>query len=99
MNQFGRSFLGLRGIFQKPNGQYLNLICLMWGDIVDRISNRDRPNDSSDRGALAQPLKLKDSLRIRDGLGSLHALPLQWPQIRATRLTAFDLSNLLVSNN
>ena len=94
-----QKFFGLKGIFQKPNGQFLNLISLIWRDIVDRISKRDRPNDSSDRGALAQPLKLKDSLRLRDGLGSHHVRPLQWPQTRATRLTAFDLSNLWVSNN
>jgi len=67
---------------------------------VDRISNRDRPNGSSDEDAsLAQPLKLKDSLRIRNGLESHGAYPVQWPQLRVTRLTALDLGYPWVSNN
>lgn len=69
------------------------------GDIVSRISNRDRQSDSSDKGTLSQPLKLKDSLRIRDGLDSHDAHPVQWPQFRATRLTAPDLSDLWICNN
>jgi hypothetical protein len=66
---------------------------------VDRISNRDRPKGSSDEDALAQPLKLKDSLRIRDGLESHGAYPVQWPQLRVARLTALDLGYPWVSNN
>jgi hypothetical protein len=66
---------------------------------VDRISNRDRLNDSSDEDALAQPLKLKDSLRIRDGLESHGAYPVQWPQFRVNRFTALDLGYPWVSNN
>jgi len=77
----------------------LNLTYLTMGSIVDRISNRDRQNDSSDKGALSQPLELRDSLRIRDGLGNHDAYPVQWPQFKATRLTASDLSYLWICNN
>ena len=66
---------------------------------MDRISDKDRPSDLSYKDALAQPLKLKDSLRIRDGLGSHEVRPVGWPQFKITRLIAPDLSYLWVSNN
>lgn len=67
---------------------------------MDRISDKDRPSDLSYKDALAQPLKLKDSLRIRDGLGSHDVRPVGWPQFKITRLIAPDyLSYLWVSNN
>jgi hypothetical protein len=71
----------------------------MWGDLVDRISNKDRPNDSSYKDTLAQPLKLKDSLRIRDGLGGYDARSVGWPQFKITRFTAPGLSYPWVSDN
>ena len=66
---------------------------------MDRTSNKDRPNDSSYKDALAQPLKLRDSLRIRDGLGGHDVHPLGWPQFKVTRLNSPDLSCLWISNN
>lgn len=66
---------------------------------MDRISDKDRPSDLSYKDALAQPLKLKDSLRIRDGLGSHDVRPVGWSQFKITRLIAPDLSYLWVSNN
>jgi hypothetical protein len=66
---------------------------------VDRTFNKDRPNDSSYRDALAQPLKLRDSLRIRDGLGGHDVHPVGWSLFKVTRLTVPDLSYLWISNN
>jgi len=67
---------------------------------VDRISNKDRPNDSFYKDALAQPLKLKDSLRIRDGLGGGRDVrPVGWLQFKITRLNPPDLGSLWISNN
>jgi hypothetical protein len=66
---------------------------------VDKTSSKDRPNDSSYKDSLAQPLRLKDSLRIRDGLGGHDVQPFGWPEFRVVQLTAPDLSNLWSSNN
>ena len=66
---------------------------------MDRISNKDRPNASSFKDALAQPLILKDSLRIRDGLGGHDVRPVGWPQFEITRFTAPGLSYPWVSDN
>jgi len=77
----------------------LNLIGLTWGDIVDRISNKDRPKASSDKDILAQPLKLKDSLRIRDGLGGHEVNPVEWPQFKVTRSHTLNLGYPWVSHN
>lgn len=66
---------------------------------MDKISNKGLPNSSSDKDALAQPLELKDSLRIRDGLGDHGVRPAGWLQYKLTRLTAFDLSAPWINNN
>lgn len=66
---------------------------------MDRISGKDQLNDSSRPDALAQPLKLRDSLRIRDGLDSPDDRPARWPDFRAVRLTSHDLDYFWVSNN
>ena len=71
----------------------------MQGDLVDRISSNNSPDYLSYKDTLAQPLKLKDSLRIRDGLGSDDVRPLGWPQFKVTQLTPPDLSYLFVNNN
>ena len=67
---------------------------------MDSISKKDQPNSSFDQGILAQPLKLKESLRIRDGLGDQHDAPLvRWRQSRGIPLTISDLGYFWVSNN
>ena len=66
---------------------------------MDSTSNKDRPNDSSYKDVLAQPLKLRDSLRIRDGLGDHDVYPLGWTQLKDVRLTTPDLISLWISNN
>ncbi len=66
---------------------------------MDKISNKYQPNNPSHKDALAQPLKLKESLRIRDGLGGNGIYPVRWPQFKATRLTIPDLGYFWVSNN
>ena len=66
---------------------------------MDRISNKDRPNDSSDKDVLAQPLKLKDSLRIRDGLGIHDVRPAGWPSFKVSQFIATDFNYLWISNN
>jgi hypothetical protein len=70
----------------------LNLIYLTEGDLVDRISSKDRPNDSYYKDILAQPLKLKDSLRIRDGLGGHDVRPVGWPWLKAPQFVATDFN-------
>jgi len=66
---------------------------------VDRISKKDQPNILSYKDSLVQPLKLKESLRIRDGMGVHDARPVRWPQFKATRLTLPDLGCFWFSNN
>ena len=66
---------------------------------MDRISNKDRPNDSIDKDILAQPLKLKDSLRIRDGLGAHDVRPVGWFSFKVSRFIATDFNYLWISNN
>ena len=65
---------------------------------MDRISRKEQPNSSFHQDALAQPLELRESLRIRDGLGGHDARPSQWPQFKAIRLITPDLY-YWVSNN
>ena len=85
--------------FLKTERDLLNLTCLTWGDLVDRISNKDQPKHSFCKDALAQPLKLKDSLRIRDGLGGHDVRPVGWLQFKISRLNLPDLGSLWISNN
>ena len=66
---------------------------------MDLISKKDQPNNSFHQDALAQPLKLKESLRIRDGLGGYDARSVGWPQFKITRFTAPGLSYPWVSDN
>ena len=66
---------------------------------MDRMSDKNSPNYLSYKEALAQPLKLKDSLRIRDGFGSDDVRPIGWPQFKVPRVTIPDLSYLCVNNN
>lgn len=66
---------------------------------MDKISKKNQPNNPSDQDALAQPLKLRESLKIRDGLGVHNARPVRWPQFKATRLTIPDLGYFWVSKN
>ena len=67
---------------------------------MDRISNKDHLKDSFYRDAVAQPLKLKDSLRIRDGLGGGRDVrPVEWLQFNFTRLIPRDLGSLWICKN
>lgn len=65
---------------------------------MDRISKKDQPNSSSHQNALTQPLKLKESLKIRDGLGGLDTRPAQWPHFKAIRLISPDLAYWVSDN-
>ncbi len=77
----------------------MNLICLKLGDIVDRISKKDQPNILFHKDTLVEPLKLKESLRIRDGLGGHDTRPVGWPHCKTIQLTIPDLGHFWVSNN
>lgn len=66
---------------------------------MNRIPDKGRSNDLSNKGALAKPLKLKDSIRIRDGLRGHDVSPVGRPQFKVTHLTISGLSYLWVSNN
>jgi hypothetical protein len=67
---------------------------------VDKIPKKAPLNDSpSHQDVLAQPLKLKDSLRIRDGLRGHDAHSVGCPQLRVIRITSRDLGYFWVSNN
>jgi len=66
---------------------------------VDRMPKKEQPNKSSEQESLAQPLELRESLRIRDGLGVHEASPVRWPQLGSIRLTVSDLGYFGVSNN
>jgi len=64
---------------------------------VDRVTKKEQPNNSPD--TLAQPLELKESLRIRDGLGGHDVSPVRFAQFKEIPLVASDLGYLWVSNN
>jgi hypothetical protein len=66
---------------------------------VDKIFKKNLPYNSSDLDALAQPLKLKESLEIRDGLGVHDVRPVRWLQFKATRFTIPDLGYFWFSKN
>ena len=66
---------------------------------MDIVSKKDQANNSSDPDALAQPLELRESLKIRDGLGGHDARPVRWPQLKTSQLTLPDLGYIWVSNN
>ncbi len=66
---------------------------------MDKISKNNQPNNSFDQEALAQPLKLRESLKIRDGLGVPDARPVRWSQFNATWVTISDLGYFWVSKN
>lgn len=63
------------------------------------MSKKGQLNNFSYKDALAQPLKLKESLKIRDGLGGHVAHSVQWPQIEANLLTGPGFGNFWVSHN
>ena len=84
--------------FENLAGIYESNLFRIEGDLVDRISKNDRWNSTSQQGTLAQPLELKESLKIRDGLGGHDVCPAQWPQFVADRLITPDWS-YWVSNN
>jgi hypothetical protein len=66
---------------------------------MDKLYKRNQLNDLSYKDTLAQPLDLKESLRIRDGLAE-HEVPLhRWPQCWTVRLGIYDLGQLWVCNN
>ena len=72
----------------------------MYGDLVDRLPNIDRTNNASFKDALAQPLELKDCLKIRDGLVDHKAHPATgWPQFKITQLTSLGLNCPWINNN
>ena len=84
-------FKNLLGIFESKWFKVRNL--------VNRMFKKNQPNDISYKDALAQPLGLRESLKIRDGLAE-HGGPLvRWPQSKARQLQIHDLSHLWVSNN
>ena len=67
---------------------------------MDRLFNFDRTSNASFKDALAQPLELKDCLKIRDGLVDHKAHPTTgWPQFKITRLTSLGLNSLWINNN
>ncbi len=67
---------------------------------MDRLSNIDRSSNASFKDALAQPLELKDCLKIRDGLVNHKAHPpTGWPQFKITRLTSLGLNSHWINNN
>ena len=72
----------------------------MYGDLVDRLPNIDRTNNASFKDALAQPLELKDCLKIRDGLVDHKAHPATgWPQFKIAQLTSLGLNCPWINNN
>lgn len=66
---------------------------------MDRVSKKDQANSESDPEALAQPLGLGESLKIRDGLVGHDVRPARWPQLKTSRLTLPDWGYIWVSNN
>lgn len=66
---------------------------------MDRMPKKEQPNKSSEQDSLAQPLELRESLRIRDGLGVQDVTPVRWSQLGSIRLTVSDLGYFGVSNN
>ena len=87
------------GHFFKTQRVFLNLICLNWGFFVDKIFKIGQPSNLSYKDSLAQPLKLKESLKIRDGLGRHDTHSIQWPQVNAKRLAVPDLGYFWASRN
>ena len=66
---------------------------------MDNISRKEQSNSSFNQDSLAQPLKLKESLRIRDGLSDYEAPSVRWRQFRGIPLVISDLSYFWVSDN
>ena len=66
---------------------------------MDRLIKKNQQNNLSYKDTLAQPLELRESLRIRDGLAEHEGSMLRWPQPGAEQLRIYDLSYFWVSNN
>lgn len=66
---------------------------------MDRVSKKNEKNQYVSKGALAQPLRLGESLKIRDGLGELEVNPVQLYQARAVPFPVLDLGYFWVCQN
>ncbi len=64
---------------------------------MNRISRKDQPNTSSYKDTLVEPLKLKESIRIRDGLGGQEVRPVGWSHFKTIQLTIPDLGYFWVA--
>jgi hypothetical protein len=92
------SFFEAEEHFLKTHWVFLYLNCLNYRDtLVNRNSKKTQNNHSSYNDSLAQPLKLRESLMIRDGLHN--AFPARWAQFKAIRLPISVLGPLWVCNN
>ena len=77
----------------------MNLNYLKHGGLVDRVSKKNYKNQYVGKGALAQPLRLGESLKIRDGLGELEVNPVQLYQARAVPFPVLDSGYYWVCQN
>ena len=67
---------------------------------MDNMSKKDLPNSSDHPDTLAQPLKLKESLRIRDGLvDGAGSHEIRWPRSWGSHMVSSEWKNYWVSNN
>jgi hypothetical protein len=92
------SFFESEEHFLKTQRVFLYLNCLNCRDtLVNRNSKKTQKNHSSYKDILAQPLKLRESLMIRDGLHD--AFPARWPQFKDIRMPISVVGPLWVCDN
>ncbi len=85
--------------FNNSAGVFESNLLNIWEKLVDRITKNNQIKTPSFKDALAQPLKLKESLKIRDGLAGHDAHPVQWAHFKATRSSISGLGYFWISNN
>jgi len=95
---FRRDICDIEGIFKNLAGIFESKLFKV-GNFMDRLFKKNQLNNLSYKDFLAQPLELRESLRIRDGLAE-HERPLvRWPQSRVSQVVIPNLSHFWVSNN
>jgi hypothetical protein len=63
------------------------------------LFKKNQLKNLSCKDALAQPLELRESLRIRDGIAGHERPPVQWSQPEVSPLAILDLNHFWFSNN
>ena len=66
---------------------------------MERLFKKKQLNSLFYREIIAQPLDLRESLRIRDGIAEQKGLQLKGPRNLANQLQTYDLRYFTVCNN